>query len=179
MLITQILAPNRWLTVSLFLAIATLFNIGIGWLIQTRKLPLSPVIPSDQTLQQFINIWVKLALLIGLILPAIMLAVFWQQPQIRQFFGCYLLVLIVQLASEFSFRRWLCESIVVVIGTVYTIFRIWQMWFGLNLTTYPQPWYGLFWLILVFWLANLILDLFVLVKIISFDNVTKDSLDAG
>ena len=50
----------------------------------------------------------------------------------------------------------LYKSVVVIIGTLYTGFRIWQLWLGLNLMVYPQLWW-LLWLILLFWIANMIM----------------------
>jgi hypothetical protein len=106
---------------------------------------------------QFIKVWVYVALFIGVILPLIMLIVFWEQPILRQFFSYYLLVVFVQLASEIGFSRWLCKSVVVIIGTVYTGFRIWQLWWGIHLVSYSQPWLSLLWLVWLFWLANMIM----------------------
>lgn len=149
--------PNHWFTVLSFIAIATLLSVGIGWLVKTRILPLKPVMAFNDAQWQFIKIWVNVALLIGVIIPIVLLVVFWKIPILRQFFSCYLFAVAVQLACEASFSRWLCKSIVVVIGTLYTGFRIWQLWSGLNLTTYPQPWFGLLWLVLLFWIANMIM----------------------
>ena len=51
----------------------------------------------------------------------------------------------------------LCKSVLVIIGTLYTGFRIWQLWSGLHLVTYSQPWLGLLWLVFIFWVANMIM----------------------
>ncbi len=149
--------PNNWLTVSSFIAIATLLSIEVGWLTKQGTLPLTPNLPYSPAQFQFIKIWVNVALLIGLILPIVMAIVFWQQPDLRQFFSCYLVVVFIQLASEIGFNRWLCKSVVVTIGAIYTGFRIWQLWFGLQTFAYPQPWLSCFWLVLLFWVANLIM----------------------
>ncbi|AFZ35346.1 hypothetical protein Sta7437_1788 [Stanieria cyanosphaera PCC 7437] len=149
--------PNHWLTVWLFIAIATCLSGGVGWLVKHQILKLKPIMAFSETQWQFMRIWVKVALVIGVILPTVMLVVFWERSLSRQFFSCYLLAVVVQLTSEISFSRWLCPSVVVTIGTVYTGFRIWQLWSGINLVSYPQPWLGFLWLVLLFWVANLIM----------------------
>ncbi|BAU65013.1 hypothetical protein STA3757_23920 [Stanieria sp. NIES-3757] len=149
--------PNHWHTVWSFIAIATGLSGGVGWLAKHQILKLKPIMAFSETQWQFMRIWVKVALVIGVILPAIMLVVFWERSLPRQFFSCYLVAVAVQLVCEMSFSRWLCPSVVVTIGTVYTGFRIWQLWSGINLVTYPQPWLGLLWLVWLFWVANLIM----------------------
>ena len=149
--------PNNWQIIFLFLVFATLLSVEFGWLVKKGRLPLRSMMAYSEAQLQFIKIWVYVALLIGVILPLIMLIVFWEQPILRQFFSYYLLVVFVQLASEIGFSRWLCKSVVVIIGTVYTGFRIWQLWWGIHLVTYSQPWLSLLWLVWLFWLANIIM----------------------
>jgi hypothetical protein len=149
--------PNNWFTVFSFCVIATLLSLIYGWSVKQGKLPFKSVMAfSDQQLQ-FMKVWVNVALLLGVILPVIMWVVFWDKPVLRVFFNCYLLAVVIQLASETSFSRTLCKSVVVLIGTLYTGFRIWQLWSGLHLVTYPQPWLALLWLVLLFWVANMIM----------------------
>jgi hypothetical protein len=64
------------------------------------------------------RVWVKVALVVGVILPLVMLVAFWDKSIPRQFFSCYLLAVAVQLACEASFSRLLCKSVVVIIGTL-------------------------------------------------------------
>src|ERR687886_674805 len=154
---SQTLIANRWLTVFLFIAIATLLSALVGWSVKKGALPLKPMMAFSSLQWQFMKIWVKVALGVGVILPLIMLVAFWDKPIPRQFFSCYLLAVAVQLACEVSFSRWLCPSVVVIIGTLYTGFRIWQLWEGLHLFAYPMLWLGLLWLVLLFWVANLIM----------------------
>ncbi len=149
--------PNHWVTVWLFILIATLLSASFGWLVKKEKLPFRSVMAFNDAQWQFIRIWVNVALLIGVILPIAMLIVFWDKSILRQFFSCYLLAVVVQLACEISFSRWLCKSVVVIIGTLYTGFRIWQLWSGLYLITYSQPWLGLLWLVFLFWVTNMIM----------------------
>jgi hypothetical protein len=149
--------PNHWLTVLSFMTIATLLSLAAGWSINKKILPLKPVMAYSDAQRQFLKVWVNVALIIGIIVPVAMLIGFWEQPIARQFFGLYLLAVMVQLVCESSFSRWLCQSIVVIIGAVYTGFRIWQVWSGLHLVAYPQPWLSLLWLVLLFWVANIIM----------------------
>ncbi|AOX04181.1 hypothetical protein BJP34_07835 [Moorena producens PAL-8-15-08-1] len=149
--------PNHLLTIFLFIVGTTLLSLEVGWLVKKAALPLKPVMAYSEIQLQFIKIWVNVALLIGVILPSVMLIVFWRQPIRSQFFICYLIVVFVQLASEIVFSSWLCKSVVVIIGTLYTGFRIWQLWSGLHATTYSQPWLSLLWLVLIFWVMNIIM----------------------
>ncbi|MGF1588186.1 MAG: hypothetical protein ACFCU7_02900 [Pleurocapsa sp.] len=149
--------PHNWLTVCLFCAIATLLSVIYGWLVKKGKLPFKSVMAFSDDQLQFMKVWVGVAVLLGVILPVIMWVFFWDRPVLRIFFSCYLLAVVVQLASETSFSRTLCKSVVVIIGTLYTGFRIWQLWSGLHLIIYPQPWLALLWLVFLFWVANMIM----------------------
>ena len=149
--------PNNWFTVLAFCAVATFLSVSYGWLVEKEKLPLNSVIAFNDTQTQFIEVWAKVAGLLGIILPIVMWIVFWDKPIVRNFFSCYLVAVVVQLASETGFSRTLCKSVVVIIGTLYTVFRIWQLWSGLHLIIYPQPWLALLWLVLLFWVANIIM----------------------
>jgi hypothetical protein len=149
--------PNNWFTVLSFCAIATLLSISYGWLVKKEKLPFNSIMAFNDTQLQFMKVWVNVALVIGVIIPLIMWIVFWNTPILRQFFSCYLLAVVIQLACETNFSRTFCKSVVVIIGTLYTGFRIWQLWSGLQLVTYSQPWLSLLWLVLLFWVANMIM----------------------
>ena len=149
--------PNNWFAVFSFCAIATLLSVSYGWLVDKGKLPFNSTMAFSDAQIQFIRVWAKIAGLIGIIIPVAMWIFFWNEPTVRVFFSCYLLAVAVQLASERSFSRTLCKSVVVIIGTLYTGFRIWQLWSGLHLIAYPQPWLLLLWLVLLFWVANMIM----------------------
>ncbi len=175
---SQALIANRWLTVFLFIAIATLLSALVGWLVKKGALPLKPMMAFSSLQWQFMRVWVKVALVVGVILPLVMLVAFWDNSIPRQFFSCYLLAVAVQLACEASFSRLLCKSVVVIIGTFYTGFRIWQLWEGLHLVAYPMLWLGLLWLILLFWVANLIMLVSMAIPSI-FPESEKNSIEAG
>ncbi|MEM7556981.1 MAG: hypothetical protein AAF378_23405 [Cyanobacteria bacterium P01_A01_bin.84] len=152
---------NNGLILTSFLAIATLLSLGFGWSVKNGNLPFRTVMAFNERQLQFMRVWVKIALGIGVILPLVMLILLWDRSIVRQFLESYLGVVAVQLVCEVSFSRWFVKSVVVFIGTIYTIFRLWQLWEGLHLMNYPQPELGLLWLVLLFWVANLIMLTFM------------------
>ena len=149
--------PNNWFTVGTFIVVATLLSTAFGQSVKQDRLPLRSVMAFSDRQWQFIKIWVNVALLIGIVIPAVMSLFFWHTPVVNRFFACYLLVIIVQLGSEITMSRILCKSVVVIIGTLYTGFRVWQLGAGLELMGDRQPWLGLLWLVLLFWVANLVM----------------------
>ena len=165
--------PNNWSTAWSFIAVATLVSISSGWFIKRDFLPIQSTLPFSDRQLKFMKVWVNVALLIGVIIPIIMLVVFWHRPIARQFFSCYLFVVAVQLGCETVFSRILCKSIVVIVGTLYTGFRIWQLWEGLQLTTYSQPWLSLLWLVFLFWIANMIMLTTLAIPTIISKNVSQ------
>ncbi|MDJ0590798.1 MAG: hypothetical protein QNJ72_12500 [Pleurocapsa sp. MO_226.B13] len=153
--------PNNWVTVFSFCALATLLSVSYGWLVKKEKLPFRSVMAFNDAQWEFIKVWVNVALLLGVILPVVMMIVFWDRSVLRVFFSCYLFAVVVQLASEISLSRIFCKSVFVIVGTLYTGFRIWQLWSGLHLITYSQPWLALLCLVLLFWVANIIMLTFM------------------
>jgi hypothetical protein len=149
--------PNNWLTVWCFLAIATSLSVSYGWLVKKEKLPFNSVIAFNDAQWQFLKIWVNIAGVLGVLIPVILLIVLRNSPEIREFLNFYLLVVVIQLISESVFSRILCKSVVVIVGTLYTGFRIWQLQSALPLFSYFQPWLSLLWLVLIFWIANMIM----------------------
>jgi hypothetical protein len=158
------------LTLISFLGIATFLSMGIGWSVKTGRLPLRAMMAFSDRQWQFLRVWVKVALGIGAIVPLMMLVAWWHELSVRQFLFSYLVVLVIQLVSEASFSRLLVPSVVVPIGTLYTIFRIWQLWEGLQIVNYSQPWLGLLWLVLLFWITNLIMLLFMAIPSLISDS---------
>lgn len=152
---------NNWSVVFSFCAIATILSVIYGWSVKQGKLPFNSVMAFNDAQRQFIKVWASIALLVGVIIPLVMLVVFWHKPVERSFFSYYLVVVAVQLASEIGFSRIYVKSVVVIIGTLYTGFRLWQLWLGLHSYTYPQPWLGLLWLVWFFWVANIIMLTFM------------------
>ncbi|NES65986.1 MAG: hypothetical protein F6K24_12355 [Okeania sp. SIO2D1] len=149
--------PNQLQSIVLFLTCATLLSVTIGVLINKSILPLKSLMAYSEVQLQFIKVWVNIALFIGVIIPIILLIFLRIQPIQSRFLSYYLIVVFVQLAREIVFSRWLCKSVVVIIGTIYTGFRIWQLWSGIHATIYSQPWLSLLWLVLIFWIANIVM----------------------
>lgn len=110
------------------------------------------------------QVWVVIAIFVGILLPGIAFFGWIRHPEPRRILGFYLLVLLVQIVTEQVLSGALFSSIVVVIGTIYTAFRLWQLWQGQNLldtNSYVVPHRKLLdvllWLMLLFWLSNLIM----------------------
>ena len=165
--------PN-WFTAGTFIVIATLLSTAFGQLVKQNQLPFRSIMAFSDRQWQFMKVWVNVALLIGIIIPVVMLLVFWHTPAVNQFFACYLLVIVVQLGSEIAFSRLWCKSVVVIVGTLYTGFRIWQLTAGLALMGDRQPWLGLLWLVLWFWVANLVMLITLAIPSILSDEVEGD-----
>lgn len=146
-----------WTIVWSFILAATISSVGFGLSVQKDLLPIRSTMAYSVRQLQFMNVWVKVALLIGVIVPVVLLVVFWNNFALRQFWSCYLLVVAIQIGTEISLSRILCKSVVVIVGTLYTGFRIWQLWAGMPLLSGDLPWQSWMWLVWLFWVANLIM----------------------
>ena len=154
----------NWKTVISFILLATLLTILMGWIVSIEGLPISQSINYNNAELQFIQIWIWIALAIGLILPAIAFLLGFNRPEVRKFFGFYLFVLIIQILTEQIVSSIWFPSLVVTIGTIYTVFRVWQLWQGkqfaidIQLDGFSHKLMsGLLWLLLLFWSSNLIM----------------------
>ncbi|MCC5663024.1 hypothetical protein LC653_03495 [Nostoc sp. CHAB 5784] len=154
-----------WKTTFLFMVLATLVVILVGWLTSIGILPISQMINYSDAGLRFIRVWILLAIAIGLIVPTITFVIWFKYPEIRKIFGFYLLVLIIQIVTEEIVSRVWLPSLVVIIGTLYTAFRVWQLWHEqqfIKSTDFVER--GNFriissvlWLLLLFWSSNLIM----------------------
>lgn len=159
------MTPLNWKTTISFLSLATLLTLLIGWLTISGVLPIKMAINYSQKESNFIQVWIVIAIVVGLLLLTIAFSVWSRHPEPRKILGFYLLVLLVQIVTEQVLSGVLFSSIVVAIGTIYTAFRLWQLWQGQKLlaansqTVVPHRklMYVLLWLILLFWLSNLIM----------------------
>lgn len=151
-----------WTTSLTFVVLATFIVILVGWLSSNGVLPIRQTLKYNEAGLRFIRVWLQAAIAIGLILPTIAFAVWLKRPQPRAIFGFYLLVLIIQIVSEQIVSSIWLPSLVVVIGTLYTVFRVWQLWQGLTWIKTTQNESddklasGILWLLLLFWSSNLI-----------------------
>lgn len=156
--------PLSWKTTISFLSLATLLILLISWLTISGVLPIKMAIDYSPKESNFIRIWVFIAIFVGILLPGTAFFAWIRHREPRKVLGFYLLVLLVQIVSERVLSRVLFSSIVVPIGTIYTVFRLGQLWQGQKLLAahshvvpYRKLMYVLLWLILLFWLSNLIM----------------------
>lgn len=151
-----------WKTTLAFVLFATLLTILVGWLTTTGVLPIQQSIQYSDAGRNFIRIWMWFAIALGLILPSIAWLMWIKNPQPRKILDFYLSVLIVQIVTEQVFSSIGLPSLVVTIGTVYTTFRIWQLWQGQQLihtvnSSSRKLLSALLWLLGLFWSSNLII----------------------
>jgi len=157
--------PLNWKTTISFLFLSTLLILLTAWLTISGILPINRVIDYTNEQASFLKVWMTTAIFLGVLLPASALAIWIRHPQPRQVLSFYLLVLIIQIATEQVLTEVLFPSIAVTIGTIYTAFRLWQLWHSQKLlaaktgTIVPKHKLlsGLLWLMLLFWSSNLLM----------------------
>lgn len=160
---TLIKQALTWRVSLTFATLATFITITVGWLSSVGLFPIYQAIEYSKSGLQFIRVWLGLAIAIGLILPTMALIAWFKHPELRKIFGFYLLLLIIQIITEQIISSIWLSSLVVVIGTLYTAFRVWQLWQGLHLIQSTQALAGhklsrgLLWLLFFFWSSNLIM----------------------
>lgn len=158
-----------WKTILSFIISATILTLLFGWLIKANILPIQTEINYSEAERNFVRIWIQIALVIGLLLPGVAFLVWIRHQKARTVFGFYLLVLAVQIITEQIANRVFSSSLLVIVGTIYTTFRVWQLWQGQQFfkvtaqstNIREQVAQGLLWLMLLFWSANLIFLLVV------------------
>jgi len=152
-----VVAVNNGLVITLFILVVTGLAIAYGFGVKAQRLPFSAEIGFSEQQWSFLRGWVKLALVVGVLLPIALCAQSWEQPVSLAFWGSYLLVVAVQLISERLFSQWLVPSVVVPIGFCYTAFRLWQLLDGFTrLSLSRLAWVG-FSGVVLFWTANLVM----------------------
>ena len=152
-----------WKTILSFIASATLLTLLSGWLIGANVLPIQTKLIHSEAEESFVQIWFQVALMIGLLLPGVAFLMWIRRPKTRTVFGFYLLVLGIQIVTEQICIRVFSSSLLVIVGTLYTGFRVWQLWQGQQVLraiaqsrNRERVARGLLWLLLLFWSANLI-----------------------
>lgn len=125
----------------MFVTLATFIMIMVGWLSSFGLLPIHQTLKHSDTGLRFIQVWIQLAITVGLVFPTTAFIVWFKSFEYRSIFGFYLLILVVQIISEQIVSHVWMSSLVVVISTLYTTFRVWQLWQGLKLmkTIQRQP----------------------------------------
>lgn len=160
--------PNQksmtWRTSISFVMLATLIVVLIGYLISMGLLPIRETIDFEGGELQLIRVWMKVAIALGLVLPTVALTIGLKYPQQRKVFGFYLLLLLIQIVTEQVFSQAWMPSLVVPIGTLYSMFRVWQIKQGLQLVQSVQKQRlkykllnGVLWLVFCFWAGNLVI----------------------
>lgn len=153
-----------WRTSIAFVIFTTLITIAVGSLISADWLPIGKTIELGAGGLRFLLVWMNLAIAIGVVLPAIAFVIGFKHSKLRKVFGFYFLLLGIQIVTEQIFSQYWMPSLVVPIGTLYTAFRIWQLWGGLQLVHSDQKQLlrsklsvGTLWLTFCFWISNLFL----------------------
>ncbi|MBE9060756.1 hypothetical protein [cf. Phormidesmis sp. LEGE 11477] len=113
---------------------------------------------------RFIRVWMNLAIAIGVILPAAAFVIGFRQAIARKIFGFYSLLLSIQIVTEQILSQIWMPSLVITVGTLYTAFRVWQLWQGLRLIHSAQKQRSrhklltsILWLVFCFWFSNLVM----------------------
>ena len=154
--------PFTWPVTLLFIGLATLLTLLVGWAIASQLLPITPELTFSEGARRLIRVWILLSLPVGIIFPTIGFIRWFRHSEIRRILGFYLVALVAQLVSEQVFSQWF-SSLVVLIGNLYTFFRLWQLWQAREqLKSSPRygrdRWLqGLLWLLLAFWVCNLMM----------------------
>ncbi len=142
---------------AVFVLIATNIAIGYGYGVKAGKLPFSTEIGFNNEQLMFLNWWIKLAVVFGILAPITLCIQTWGQPTAWSFWGSYFLVVAVQLASESGFSRWLVSSAVVPIGFCYSAFRLWQLLDGFHQLSLSHLGMLEFTSVVLFWMANVVM----------------------
>lgn len=121
-----------------FMGVATLCLALLGWSVQTGALPW--VVPGAESSfgalttsfppwgRAAFSVYMFAATTLGLVLPLGALCVWGRHTSVRAALLPYVLVLLVQIVVEVLFARIFFPNIVIVVGFVYTLYRIWRLW---------------------------------------------------
>ena len=113
--------------------------------------------------------WMAVIFVAAVLAPAGALVIWWRRAGVRQALLPYLLVLIAQISAEATFSRVLAPNVVVLIGVVFSGYRLWQLWsarrffsgVGGPAGTGTIAVHGLLSVGLILWAANLVFLLLV------------------
>lgn len=158
-----------WKATFLYMAIFTLVLSIISWLKRWNVIQINNNFNYTEAEYKLLKIWMSLATCFGIILPGVTLLLFWRIPEIRTILSFYFLVVFVQLLTESVLSRLLFQTIVVMVGSLYSAFRVWQLWSDqqlLAVTTNIGMVSQIFlisvlWLMLIFWLSNIIVNFII------------------
>ncbi len=109
-----------------FIALTTILLLGVGGLVKAQKIALDLDIAAR--LPPPSPYWHGCVALIGLLLPIVLRVRYRQSTMICQVLNGYLWVFIAQIISELVMTPLFLRGIAVMIGSVYSVFRLLQLW---------------------------------------------------
>ena len=154
--------PITWRMSIGFVVLATLILIAFGYLSSAGLIPMARASESELVRLPLLTVWMNLAIFIGVVLPVVCFVIGFKYSKLRKVYGFYFLVLGIQIATEQLVSQYWISNLVVLVGTLYTAFRIWQLWTGIQLVKIGQGRSlryrlsaSILWLNLCFWTSNL------------------------
>ncbi|WP_071517205.1 hypothetical protein [Geitlerinema sp. PCC 9228] len=143
----------------LFVVFTTAFLAITGWAWQdTQPYQLPNPLPN------WFGLWFGSVQILGGLLPLVALIwVIWQgNTNAIAIFASYIIVLGLQILSEFLTLRKFQSVVWVMVPYLYVPYRIWQLYEGLVVLTPIDNWFWIrmvLWVNLVVWIGNYLLDL--------------------
>lgn len=158
----------QWQSLLPILLVATAVIVLSGWLIDIGLWPLQPEPDLSSADFTVISVFLVVAVVLGLVLPLAAWIAWFRDSQVRRLLGAYLLMMVIQIATEQILIEVFFISAVVITGTLYTALRLVQLWQGqrLILAAPRRPKHAKWLLRLVrvllgFWVCNLLMLLIV------------------
>lgn len=139
-----------------FVISVTVASILIGGLVKTRLLAINLDIATR--LPPPSPYWHLFVALTGLVMPLVMRIGYRRQPLVRRLLNAYLFVFLAQIVSELLLTPFFQRGIAVMIGTLYSLFRLVQLGQGQSWIKQAQspPWLRPYlWGLMVIWAINL------------------------
>lgn len=165
---------------SVFLVIATLFCVVVGWAWRDTK-----PFELPQPLPGWFKIWFLTVQLGGGILPLVAMLWWgvWQgYNRVLIVLASYFVMLALQILSEIATLRWFPSVVWVMVPYLYLPYRIWQLYEGLMLLG-PDP--ELMWVRylllgeIILWTGNYALDLSQLPRLFRWEVKEKNETRAS
>ncbi len=88
-----------WKTTLSFIVCATLLILLSGWLIEANLLPIQSNLSYSEVKRNFVQLWFRIAIVLGIILPTAAFLVGIRRLKVRIILGFYILVLAVQIVG--------------------------------------------------------------------------------
>ena len=154
----------------LFLVLATLFIVIVGWAWRHSK-PFS----LPEPLPEWFKVWFGTVQVVGVLLPLLAMllwGVWWGYSSVLTVLSWYFVMLGLQILSEILRLRQFHSVVWVMVPYLYLPYRIWQLYEGLTLLS-PEP--ELIWIRnlliieIVLWTLNYALDLSQLPRLLRWE----------